>query len=336
MDYSSTRDSLINIDKQVWEAQEALRFLKLPKNSYCNVLVLGMGGSALPAHIIQSVYKSSLCAPMQYQNGAEIPWWVDEYTLLIISSYSGTTEEMISAYKEARKRKLTPVVIASGGELAKLASRNETPLIKFSTEANQSGQPRNGLGYGLAVLIALLSKTKILCDAPSLDELSNLLARAAKRQEKNQTILRLARAVKDHAICLVSSAHLEGSLHVLQNQLHETAKQFTFYEPISELNHHLMEGLKYPRVLTKKLTAIFFASKLHDPMLQRRYPITAQVFKKQNIATETIHLSGKSYLEDALEMLMFGSFLSLELAKLNHEDPTSIPWVDWFKKQLGG
>jgi hypothetical protein len=114
-----------------------------------NVVVLGMGGSTLGSHVIKALYANTLTVPVDIINGYHVPASVSEHTLVIVSSYSGTTEEPVAAGKEALAKKAKVLTISSGGTLKTWALKNKLPAILFTTENNPCGSPRMGLGYSI-------------------------------------------------------------------------------------------------------------------------------------------------------------------------------------------
>ena len=134
---------------------------------------------------------------------------------------------------------------------------------------------------------------------------------------------------------IVSAEHLAGNAHIMANQIQESAKQTALYFNLPELNHHLLEGLATPKSNRQNLYFLFFNSKDYYPKNQKRFSITAEVLKKQKIKFQQFEFSGQP-VEQAAEVLVFGSLLSYELAKINKVDPNRIPWVNYFKRRLYG
>jgi len=118
----------------------------------------------------------------------------------------------------------------------------------------------------------------------------------------------------------------------MRNQFNETAKTFSAFEDIPELNHHLMEGLKYPE--NNKLAVLFLKSNLYENIYQKRIALTDDVIKKNNIKSLYFEPSGTTELSQVLTTLVFGGYVTLYLAFLYNLDPSLIPWVDYFKDQL--
>lgn len=292
-----------------------------------NVVLCGMGGSALGAHILQALNISSV--PFYFYNGYEPPAYVGRDTLFIASSYSGNTEEILSSVKIARERGAKIVGLAAGGALSDFLSGNSLPMIKFDEKLNPSGQPRYGLGYALGALFNIfinlgLADIKAETVAGSISKLNPLSADDA---------LKLAGELKDFAPIVVAAEFLEGNAHVFANQINETCKTFSEWHGIPELNHHLMEGLKRPAG-NKHLKFLFIESDLYSREVSARVKITKDVVKKNKIGYVGYRVGGRTKLEQIFNFLMFGSLVGLIAAIMYKESPADIPWVDYFKKQL--
>ena len=302
--------------------------IRLPRRQWTSVVFCGMGGSALGADLLRAVYEPWLTVPLHIVHGYHLPSYADKDTLVIICSYSGTTEEMLSCLREARRKKLTAIIIASGGQLARDARKHRIPSFIFDPAYNPSGQPRIGTGYTIACLYLILRQT-ILRGGRSED-----LFHAARHSaiDVGQP-LALARQTLGRSFIIVSAGHLTGNGHILSNQLNETAKIFAPHFKLPELNHHLLEGLGSLKKHAGVWAALFLESSLYDPQIQKRLRVTKSVFQKQGIRALSIRVSG-TRLEQALKMLMYSSWFSYYQGILLGFDPARIPWVDYFKQQM--
>ena len=132
----------------------------------------------------------------------------------------------------------------------------------------------------------------------------------------------------------VAAEHLAGNVHTMSNQMNENAKRFSTYFLIPELNHHLLEGMLYPMSNRQDLIFLLIESGLYDKRIQKRFAITADVLDKNKIKNINYTCAEKTKLGQSLEILVLGSYVSFYSAMLQRIDPTAIPFVDYFKKQL--
>lgn len=343
LDSGNVRASISALPDQIASAWRDARKVFVPA-SYKNadqVVVAGMGGSSLPAHIINSIYGSAMRVPFSFFNGYQLPGSVGRHSIVIVSSYSGTTEETLACFKEAKKRGAMIVGLTSGGPLAKMCVREKVPAYIFDPIHNPCGQPRLGIGYMAAGLLALLHSMKaVKVDASEIaripDELRALSAHWSPSVSNNNNPAKLmAHALVRTVPVIVSAEHLAGNGHAFQNQIHECAKQFCTSFPIPELNHHLMEGLTLPAEVHRLLAFLFIDSDLYAERISHRFRTTQKVLAKQGYGFNLWKASAPTPLGQAFETLAFGSWVSFYMAIQNRIDPSNIPWVDFFKKELG-
>lgn len=325
--------------QQIWEDSKTLQFDENYRQIK-NVVVAGMGGSALGTHVIQTVFKDELHFPVLVVPDYELPSFVNSETLVIASSYSGTTEETLAAVQDAHKKGAKIAGITSGGKLADFLRSNNYPAIVFETTYNPCNSPRMALGYSVFGQIALFAQAGLLkVTETEYRAVLETIADAHMRmgidvsQEKNVAKI-LAFEMHDRIPVVMIAEHLEGVAHVFANQINENAKTYSEYRVVPELNHHLMEGLQFPESNGSNLLFVAVHSDLYVTGNQRRMELTEQVLEKNKIEYRELTLTSKTKLEQAFELLVLGSYSSFYLALLNNQNPTPNPWVDWFKAEL--
>lgn len=342
LDKSNAYQSIELLDKQCWDAWQKVQAIKIPKNyqGFQNIIVCGMGGSSLGAHVIQNLYRQALPLPLIITRDYHLPGFVDQNSLVILSSYSGNTEEILACSQEAIKRKLRCFVITTNGQLAEFAAKNQFPGYLIKPTYNPCGQPRMAIGYSIFGQLSLFAKLKLIrLNEKKVRQTLRLIERTKKqysvnlpteRNKAKQMAMRLEKKIP----ILVSAEHLVGASHVFNNQLNENAKQIAIYYEIPELNHHLLEGMGFPKSNPKNLLFVFAQSGLYHPRNQRRIEITKEVLNGCQIKHCQIQMTGKTKLEQVFELIQFGAFAAFYLSMLNNLDPSPIPWVDFFKKKL--
>ena len=296
-----------------------------------NIVISGMGGSALGGRIVVSLERYALKIPVVVSTEYHLPAFANAGTLAVICSYSGNTEESLSSLAEARARGCEIFVIASGGKLAQLAKEFNLPAYIFSPDHNTSGQPRMGLGYNLLSVITLLSRCQLIHPPPKLGELPAFLT---SRQSRLAQFDEFATHLAHRIPILIASEHLTGAAHAVQNMLHENAKTFATVFDLPEADHHLMEGLSQPFQLHQELAFVFMQSAKYHPETAKRYPLTAGIVKKHHIPALFWQPAGDTPLLEVMDVIQTGAYLSYKLAQNAGIDPGPIPWVDWLKEKL--
>jgi len=333
--------SLASLPEQISQLLTQTKSFKLPKN-YKNInkiVISGMGGSNLGGRIIASVFEADLQLPILLAPSYEVPGYIDKHTLYICSSYSGLTEETISAYNEAKKKKAKLVVVGSDQSnniLANKAKRDQVPTLLFTVEANPANQPRLALGYAIFALAIVLEKAQALKlttkQILTANEKMKNWGQKLVPEKSNNTASKLAHKLYNKNIVIITGEFLEGNAHTLRNQFCENSKNFADYLVLPELNHYALEGLANPQA--NNLIFLCFDSALYSPRVQKRAELTKKIIQKNKLDYISYKLQGKNKLEQSLEMLQLGVWTTFYLAGLNKVDPIKIPWVDWFKQQL--
>ena len=303
-------------------------------------LLCGMGGSALGARMVDSLSYDKLRVPLEIFNDYKLPYYANSKTLVFLSSYSGSTEETINCFYESIKVNCKMFVISTGGKLTELAVKNNKPRYIINPINNPSKQPRMSIGYTTGAVLALLSKlglmhlTKDEIDQAYYDMLKSLKDFDEEIPYELNIAKKFAKLLVNKAPILIVSEHLIGVAHTMKNQFNENAKTFSALFEIPELNHHLMEGLKYPAKLREIFYFLIINSKLYTEDVQKRYPITADVISKNGYRSSYFSPQSENKLSQVFETLIFGTFVNYYLTKDYDIDPIQIPWVDYFKDKL--
>jgi len=341
LDKSNVLGSISYFPKQCLQVLEDLEKAEIPnlKSKVENIVICGMGGSAFAAEICKSLFLDKIKKPLEIIRGYNLPNYVNRKTLVIAASYSGNTEETRSCAKEALKKKALLFVLSSNGKLKELAKQKKLPAYIFKDKLNPCKQPRVGAGYMIFGCLGLLVRSGLVnLEIDSLiNQIKSLKHYKNYKQEikfNNNPAKKTAEKFHKKFIIPVGSQFLEGVIHGFANQLNETAKTNSAYHILPELNHHRMEGLKYPKNFKKLAVFIFYQSDLYHPRVQTRYKITKNVIKKNGLKTITFNLKGKNKIQQVLDTFIFNSYVSFYLGILHQEDPSKIPWVDYFKREL--
>ena len=342
LDRSGVAGSIESLGLQFRQAWDEATKIVIPKSyrKIDTILINGMGGSSLGGHIIEALYGDRLKVPIKVINSYTLPGFVNSRTLYIISSYSGTTEEPIGTFQDARKRGAKILLISTGGTVAQYAKRYRIPAYIFSPEFNPSNQPRMGLGYSIAGQLAMLKKTGHL--KVSNNEMKKVIDGVVGLHRKfglkipfrNNEAKKIAQRLYGKIPVIVGAGHLMQNAHVMANQINENSKVFSMYFVIPELNHHLMEGMRFPVTNKKQLHFLCIESSKYFKKVQKRFMITKKVLLKNSISHSTYTAAGATKLHQVFELLVFGSYVNFYMSMLYGIDPAPIPYVNYFKKQL--
>ncbi len=324
---------------QAWSEIGELKFSKTLSTAK-NIVVCGMGGSALGGRVVDSLVEKKIRAPIEIFTQYFVPNYVNSDTLVILSSYSGNTEEALSCAHDAVKRNAKIFGITTGGKMADFLKKEHKDAYIYDPTFNPSGMPRLSIGYSIFSVLAFLNKTSFITLnedelKTAVDTLSLFIKEFGPRNKEEKNLAKmLARKLQNKIPVIVSSEHLLGVSHVFKNQLNETAKTYSNLFDLPELNHHLLEGLKLPAKSKDVLSFLFLYSKLYTDRVVKRYPITQAVVEQNSVPYNQYSLRSDTKIDQILEVLCLGSFISYYLAKLSGVDPSEIPWVDYFKKKL--
>lgn len=343
LDKSNVYGSVEELSKQCLHAWEETKNLIIP-SSYHNVnkiLMTGMGGSGLGARIIESVYGNNLKFPLARLNDYDLPGWVDEQTLVICSSFSGTTEETVENASQAQEKGAKWMAVGAGGTLIELAKKNNVPYYQIVPTYNPSKQPRLAIGYQVVGQLTMVSKTGIIDFNEK--EVKTVVAEMQKMIDElklstptnKNPAKQVAQKLYEKKVIFVAARHLIAAAHTAKNQMNENAKHFSAIYDLPELNHHLMEGLRFPSSNQKDLVFVFVTSKLYPKRIQQRFEITEEIVKKNKIQTVMWEAKSQDFLSQAFEFIQFFGYVNFYLSMLNNLDPAPIPWVDYFKTKLG-
>lgn len=342
LDSQAMFKSIQDMDLQIKQAWEESSKVEIPynKNEIDNIVVSGMGGSALGARIIDCLYSDTLKVPLEIVGNYGLPAYINERTLLVISSYSGTTEETVESFGIGMERDAKIIAISSGKIIIELAKENGVPYYQIAPHHNPGGQPRMALGYSIVGQLGMLNTIGLIdVDETQLKKAQSIIKENNKIMGINVPVSenpakQLAQKIYQNIPLFIGSDHLGGAIYASRNQFNENGKNYADFHIIPELNHHLLESLSFPKSNKNNLIGIFIKSALYQPKNQKRIDLTIDIMAMNRIRTEVIKLRASSRLAQVFEVLHHLSYVNYYLSLLNGVDPSPIPWVDYFKSQL--
>lgn len=290
-------------------------------------LLVGMGGSHLAAGLLK-IFKPELDIILHRDYG--LPKIGDKNLrerTIILSSYSGNTEEVISAYKEAKRRKLNLISISTDGDLLKLAKKDKTPYIQMPATGIQ---PRCALGFSFKSFL------KAVGEKEALKKVSRLKDELEPKKFENKG-KRLAEILEGSIPIIYSSTKNKSLAYIWKIKFNETGKIPAFFNVFPELNHNEMTGFDVKDTtfnLSKNFFFIFLRDKDDGPKIKKRMEVLAKLFKKRKLRVEIIELKGKNIFLKIFSSLLIADWASFYLAQKYKVEAEKVPMVEEFKKLI--
>ena len=341
IDKTGLLSSVESLPDQIQDAWEQTQNLVFPDTfpDISNIIVSGMGGSSLGAQVIKRLFKDELSVPIEIYPHYHLPGYAGKNSLVILSSYSGTTEETLAAAENALQVGSKIAVITGGGKLAELATAHNWPIYLIDAKFNPCQQPRMAIGYAVFGMLSMFAKMGLI--NISQDQVLNIvdnlrgMVKTLGPEGDNDLAKLMAYASYDKHIILVGAEHLIGAAHVFNNQINENAKSLTSEWHLPEFNHHYMEALSYPKLAKETTIFFFFNSALYHERVQKRVLLTKSLVEQKGYETQMILATTPTKLEQVFEVIQIGEFVAAYLPILYGIDPSDIPNVDWFKSEMG-
>lgn len=288
------------------------------------VIITGMGGSAIAGEILKS-YLQDEKTPISVNRGYNLPKDADKETLVVVSSYSGNTEETLSAYKDAIRKSCKIVSITSGGKLLHFSTTNRTAVIKIPLGM----QPRAALAYSFFPMLKLMEKLRITTSRKM--EVETLVKNLDKKIFM-QTGLALSEKLVGQIPLIYSSEIMSAVGSRWKTQINENAKTMAFNNVFSELNHNELQAIEN---LNAKFHCIMLRTDKDAHRITKRMDITKEHLKAKGIDVTDIAIKGNTLLTKLFSAIYIGDWMSYFLALRYKTDPTPVPIIEAFKKELG-
>lgn len=301
------------------------------------VVVAGMGGSAIGADLLAS-YAAPVCpAPLFVLRGYELPAWASgPETLVIASSHSGNTEETLWAYGQANERGCRCLAVTTGGRLAQVARDASAPVWLFE----HGGQPRAAVGFSFGLLLAAFVRLGLLPDQ------AQALARAVEAMRRQQAGLgpdmpavhnrgkRFAGQLVGRYVSVFGADFMEPVARRWKTQINEIAKAWAQFEFIPEANHNTLAGVLNPEEQLSRIIVIFLRASQNHPRNQRRLELTRRTFMLEGLNTDPVDAQGDSPLEQLWTALHLGDYIAYYLAMAYGVDPTPVDALTVLKNEM--
>jgi len=330
VDKSNFRGVILDSIKQFDVNLDFFNQLELKRRSFKKILLCGMGGSALIGDILSYFQKNNfapllLKLPIYIHRSYTLPPEADDDTLIICISYSGQTEETLSAYQKAKENDLEIAAITCGGKLAELCQQNKNPWVKIPTAL----QPRLSLGYQLAALVKIFMAYGLLPSSAD-DEFIGLSKKIIPLQLENETKTFCQKLNRKTPI-IYSSDNNQALARIWKIKFNENTKIPAFWNYFPELNHNEMVGWNN---IFGTFHFLFIQDSDDMIRIQKRMELTAQLLKQRGLEVDFIKLVGANPLEKLFWGITLGDWISYHLAIFYGVDPNPVDMVEEFKQKL--
>jgi glucose/mannose-6-phosphate isomerase len=300
------------------------------------IVLTGLGGSAISGDLLRTLLAGELTVPMTVNRHYVLPASAGTHSLVIVSSYSGNTEETVAAYRDAIRKHATILCISSGGEVARRARRRGDTLISIPGGLS----PRAALGYTFFPLLIGLSRLGFIASKrAAIRETIALLRRQSARfsdpGNPENAPLAVARRLHGRLPIIYGSADLSEAVVVRwRGQICENAKQIAFGHVIPEMNHNELVGWSELKDVLGRSCVILLRDAAMHPRLALRMDLTRQIVGRLAGDVVEVWSEGKSPLARMFSLVYFADWVSLYLAILNNQDPTPVAVIDQLKHAL--
>lgn len=331
------QDALGIAEKQWQQYTQGYNFSWQPPRYVASIVVAGMGGSGLAAKVVRSWPG----VPVHYEvvQDYDLPDHASDNTLVIFSSYSGNTEEVLSVFDQAMARpdNLRPmmVVIASGGKLIELAKQHNLPYIQLP----DGYQPRMTLGFQFRALLEVIESTGRLHGSLPLlmaagewlhNQMNSWLPTVPTKDNQAKQI---ALEIIGKSAVIYAGPKLAPAAYKWKISFNENAKHVAWWNQYSELNHNEFMGwTKQP--VDKPYAVVELRSNLEHPQIQKRFTVTERLLSGLRPAPIVVTPEGEDLLEQLVWTIALGDFVSLYTALLNGINPTPVDLIEKLKVEL--
>lgn len=334
--HEKDREDAIGIaERQCTQLTQSFDVSHLEFGNILNVVYAGMGGSALPALLAKS--WPTLSVPFEIVRDYDIPFYVGEQTLFIAASYSGNTEETISALGQAEAKGAQIIVIDSGGKLEQLAKDKGHPYLRIP----KADQPRYAVFSMFRATVDVLSKAGLVRveDVPGQFEAVAAHVTAASKAwrpevpTKQNSAKQMAQELMGKSVVIYASASLFAAAYKWKISCNENAKQVAWCNQLPEFNHNEFLGWS-EQPHQKPYAVVDLRSDLDHPRIQKRFIVGERLLSGLRPAPNVVEVQGKTHLEQLIWAVTFGDFVTLYLALLNGLDPAPVELVEKLKIEM--
>jgi glucose/mannose-6-phosphate isomerase len=301
--------------------------LKNPTNKIDNVIICGMGGSGIGAKIVSNWVYEDIKIPVSLVTDYTLPAFASSNSLVIGSSYSGNTEETISALEIAKSLGAHIVCVCSGGKMEAFCSENDYDCILVPG----GNPPRSTLAYSLVQLLHILHSFGLI-GSSSIDQMDKSRALLTNNLEEIQTVAKdLSSHLYGKVGILYGETIYEGVIVRARQQFNENSKYLCWHHTIPEMNHNELVGWGGG---DNRFAPVFFETSDIHPRNKKRFEITSKATEDKCGKVMSVLAKGESRVEQSLYLIHIVDWASYYLCEENNQDIIDIKIIDYLKGEL--
>jgi glucose/mannose-6-phosphate isomerase len=332
-------EALWKLPEQCEEALELGRKVSIPADysAVSNIAITGLGGSAIGGDFLRLFVSDKASVPVVVNRDYNLPKFIDNKTLLFAVSYSGNTEETISAYSQAKEKGARIIALTNGGKLKEMADQDGFPVILVPGGIS----PRAATGYLLIPILTALESVGLIGDIS--DEISDLLKTLKELREQLDFSLPVQRNIAKQIaqklfgripVIWAASGNTEVVATRWKGQINENAKAPAYWNMFPELNHNEIVGFEEPKEILEQIEIIILRDSNDHPRVQQRMEISQQIIKDVVSNITEVWSLGEGRLSRLFSLTYIGDYVSVYLATLYNIDPTPVKNIDFLKNKL--
>ncbi len=303
------------------------KFIAPKKTQFNNIILTGLGGSGIAGSIVQNYVFDKCKYPFVVNKDYFLPAFVNKDSLVIVSSYSGNTEETVAALQKAIKVKATVVCITSGGQIAEIAAKKKIDCILLPAGM----PPRACIGYSMLQVISALEHFGCIKNVIANEVTPAVALLDAEEKDIRKKAKSIAAKLNGKLPIIYSAADFEGMSVRFRQQLNENSKILCWHHAIPEMNHNELVGW---RDKDPNKIVVILRNENDYERVQMRMEINKKVFKQYTPNILEIYSKGNSYFERIFYFIHLTDYISIELAKLHNVDATEVKVIDFLKGSL--
>jgi glucose/mannose-6-phosphate isomerase len=290
-----------------------------------NIVYCGMGGSGIVGEIVKNGLENSLDIPFIVIQDYTLPKFIGENSLVIFSSYSGNTEETISCFLEAKKRNCKMFSFTSGGELHRLSSENNVPVITM----NPGKPPRTVIGFSFVYVFKILDALELI-DASEIFIQIKSFFNDLKNIDLDSQAKETAKFLYNKHIIIYSENKYKPVLIRFKQQLNENSKVLCNYAVFPEMNHNELVGWG---MHSDNRAVLFLNSTDFHPRNKIRFEFTKNYISAKSSVMQ-LDSFGENYILKMVYFIHLLDLVSFYLAEMNKVDIMDIDVIDALKNEL--